>query len=53
MMPLGDFIAELRDYDVRSVVIDEILQYMIGNRWVALWKERGSDEAWISIIEEG
>jgi phosphatidylglycerophosphatase A len=56
MMPLGEFIAELRevsDYDIRAVVIDETLAFMASNAWVALWKDRTSDEAWISVIEGG
>ncbi|GFZ43363.1 hypothetical protein JCM24511_01083 [Saitozyma sp. JCM 24511] len=56
MMPLGEFIDELRevsDYDIRAVVIDETLAYMASNAWVALWKDRTSDEAWISVIEGG
>ena len=50
MMSLGDFIAELRDYDIRTVVIDEILQFMSSRKWVQLWKRRASEETWISVV---
>jgi len=49
MMFLGDFIAELREFDVRSLVLDEILQYMTSNKWVVMWKRKGTDETWISV----
>ncbi|ODN84053.1 hypothetical protein, variant 2 [Cryptococcus amylolentus CBS 6039] len=50
MMSLGDFIAELReDYDLRTVVVDEVLEFMTANGWVQLWKRKGKEETWISI----
>ena len=52
-MSLGDFIAELREYDIRAVVIDEVLSYMSTNGWVEIWQARGSGENWISVVEEG
>ncbi|KAK6907662.1 hypothetical protein V866_003518 [Kwoniella sp. B9012] len=51
MMELGDFIAELRDLDLRTAVIDEILDYMTSNSWVQLWNWKGTEETWISIVE--
>ncbi|WVF70993.1 hypothetical protein IAT40_005789 [Kwoniella sp. CBS 6097] len=51
MMELGDFIAELRDLDLRGAVIDEVLGYMASNGWVQLWVWKGTEETWISVIE--
>ncbi|WWC88188.1 uncharacterized protein L201_003093 [Kwoniella dendrophila CBS 6074] len=51
MMELGDFIAELRDLDLRTALIDEILSYMTSNSWVQLWKWKGTEETWISIVD--
>ncbi|WWC68324.1 uncharacterized protein I206_102249 [Kwoniella pini CBS 10737] len=51
MMELGDFIAELRDLDLRTAVIDEILGYMVSNNWVQLWIWKGTEETWINIVE--
>lgn len=48
-MTLGDFIAELRDLDVGSPMIDEVIVYMAASSWVQLWRHKGSDETWISI----
>lgn len=42
-MTLGDFIAELRDLDVGSPVIDEVIIYMAASSWVQLWRHKGSD----------
>lgn len=50
-MSLGDFIAELRDYDLRTSLIDAILDYMVLSEWVWLWKNRGTGETWISVYE--
>ncbi|WVQ85718.1 hypothetical protein IAT38_007884 [Cryptococcus sp. DSM 104549] len=52
MMSLGDFIAELReDFDLRTVVIDEVLEHMTLHGWVQLWKHKGTEETWISVVE--
>nr|XP_018265022.1 uncharacterized protein I303_03204 [Kwoniella dejecticola CBS 10117]OBR87180.1 hypothetical protein I303_03204 [Kwoniella dejecticola CBS 10117] len=51
MMELGDFIAELRDLDLRTAVIDEILGHVVSNNWVSLWIWKGTEETWISIVE--
>ncbi|WVQ96971.1 hypothetical protein IAU59_004080 [Kwoniella sp. CBS 9459] len=51
MMELGDFIAELRDLDLRGAVIDEVLEYMTSNGWVQLWVWKGTEETWISVVE--
>ncbi|OCF42876.1 hypothetical protein I317_03353 [Kwoniella heveanensis CBS 569] len=51
MMELGDFIAELRDLDLRGAVIDEVLEYMTSNSWVQLWVWKGTEETWISVVE--
>ncbi|ALO60436.1 hypothetical protein CNC00325 [Cryptococcus deneoformans JEC21] len=53
MMALGDFIAELReDYDLRTAVVDEVLEHMTTHGWVQLWKRKGTEEAWISVTED-
>ncbi|OXC65115.1 hypothetical protein C367_01533 [Cryptococcus neoformans Ze90-1] len=53
MMALGDFIAELReDYDLRTAVVDEVLEHMAAHGWVQLWKRKGTEEAWISVTED-
>lgn len=50
-MSLGDFIAELRDYDLRTSLIDAILDYMVGSEWAWLWRNRDTGEMWISVYE--
>lgn len=53
MMALGDLIAELReDYDLRTAVVDEVLEHMAAHGWVQLWKSKGTEEAWISVTED-
>lgn len=53
MMALGDFIAELReDYDLRTAVVDEVLEHMTTHGWVQLWKRKGTEETWISVTED-
>ncbi|WVN85520.1 uncharacterized protein L203_100667 [Cryptococcus depauperatus CBS 7841] len=52
MMSLGDFVAELReDYDLRTVVVDEVLEHMASHGWVQLWRRKGTEETWISVSE--
>lgn len=50
-MSLGDFIADLRDHDLRTSLIDAILDYMVVNDWVWLWRNRDTGETWISVYE--
>lgn len=50
-MSLGDFIADLREYDIRTALIDAILDYMVVNDWVWLWRHRDTGETWISVYE--
>jgi hypothetical protein len=51
-MALGDFVAELREYDLTSPSIDQVLQYLISMGWVQVWRDTGEDdsETWITAI---
>jgi len=50
-MSLGDFAAELRDLDILSSTIDAIIEYMTTINWVWLWKNRDTEEMWITAYE--
>jgi hypothetical protein len=50
-MSLGDFAAELRDLDILSSTIDAIIEYMTTMNWVWLWKNRDTEEMWITGYE--
>lgn len=50
-MSLGDFSAELRDDNIHPDVIDAILDYMINNNWVWVWRHRDTEENWVSVYE--
>jgi hypothetical protein len=47
-MSLGDFASDLRDLDFLSSVIDAILDYMTFARLVWIWRNRDTQEMWIS-----
>lgn len=51
-MALGDFVAELREYDLTSPTIDQVLQYLISMGWVQVWRDTEEDdsETWITAI---
>ena len=50
-MSLGDFIADMRDYDLRTSLIDAVLDYMVVNEWAWIWRNRDTGETWISVYE--
>lgn len=50
-MSLGDFIADMREYDIRTALIDAVLDYMVANHWVWLWRNRDTGETWISVYD--
>lgn len=50
-MELGDFIAELRDMNIRTAVIDEVLEYLTDNGWVSMWQKGSTGETWITALE--
>nr|XP_031859401.1 uncharacterized protein CI109_005243 [Kwoniella shandongensis]KAA5526473.1 hypothetical protein CI109_005243 [Kwoniella shandongensis] len=51
-MTLGEFAAELRDLNLRSSVIDDIITYMSTNGWAHTWKNEEDDDTWISVAEQ-
>ncbi|EIW72707.1 hypothetical protein TREMEDRAFT_58876 [Tremella mesenterica DSM 1558] len=48
-MALGDFTAELRDLDIRGVVIDEVLTQMTTYYGARIWVLKRNGELWISL----
>lgn len=49
-MFLGDFIAELREMNVRTAIIDEVLEWMTENGWVHMWRRTSTGETWITAL---
>lgn len=51
MMSLGEFVTELRDSNLRTMVIDEVVMFMAIHGWVQLWRTGQKGEIWIGAVD--
>lgn len=49
-MSLADFTDEVREQSIRPTLVDRVLEHMIKHNWVALWRQKGKRETWISVV---